>query len=149
MVSIVALDSNFAFVPIQFKIDIFHEIPLLMEEKTQIILFSGIFDELLLLEGRDAGRRGTPNIFAALKLIRMKLEEKKVLLVEHEKREGELVDDYLVRSSKALQEGNGLLPSFKPGIVVIATNDKELKRKARAAGIKVIQVRNKKHLSIS
>ena len=148
MVALVLLDSNFLFLPMQFKVDIFEEIPRLMEEKTDIIVLSGVKDEIMEKNKRTAGKLVSKQGIGVLQLLSKKIEQGLVKLVKVDRRPGELVDDYIIRGASQLKTPG---PGNKENVIkriAVATNDKGLKNKCSTVGITVIQLRQKTHLEI-
>jgi rRNA-processing protein FCF1 len=124
----VILDSNALFVPLQFRIDIFEEIKLLLNRNVEFVLLSSVKRELEMLATKDSPKIRREALFA------LKLAEKcKYVPVEND---GELtVDDAIVRVAKKWSS-----PVF--------TNDIQLKRKLRDISVPVIYVRQKSRLDI-
>ncbi|HME51628.1 MAG TPA: hypothetical protein VKM55_05380 [Candidatus Lokiarchaeia archaeon] len=148
MVTIVLLDTNFLFMPMKFKIDIFEEIPRLMEEKTDIIVLSGVKEEMIEKNKRSAGKLVSKQGIGALQLLAKKVEQGAVNSLKIDRRAGELVDDYIIRAASQLK-ASGAGADGKPITrIAIATNDKPLKSKCVAAGFAIVQMRQKTHLEI-
>ncbi|MHA1341702.1 MAG: PIN domain-containing protein [Promethearchaeota archaeon] len=141
--SFVILDSNFIFVPLQLKIDIFEEIPFLVEGNLIYIIPEEVIEELKIKEKRENNRK-----FTLLYNGSMRLLEKKI------KQNPEKFTKISISKTKSKQNVDNLIVDFaaslkKKGIdVFIATNDKDLKRKARIKNIKIIFVRQSKKLEI-
>ena len=124
----VILDSNALFVPLQFKIDIFEELKLLLNRKVEFVLLSSVKRELEMLVTKDSPKIRREALFA------LKLAEKcKYVPVEND--EGFTTDDAIVRIAKKWSS-----PVF--------TNDIQLKRKLRDISVPVIYVRQKSRLDI-
>ncbi len=117
------LDTNFLFLPFQFRRDPFEEIEKLANEKTEFFVLSGTIDELKRLNTPEAG--------AALLFLNKKIEGKKIEVIKS----NGFVDKELIRWAKKLG-------------AAIATNDKELKKTAQSENIRVIFLRNKAKLEI-
>ena len=115
------LDTNFLFLPLQFRVDPFEEIEKLANEKTEFFVLSGTIDELKKLNTSEAR--------AALLFLNKKIDEGGIKVI---KSKG-FVDKELIKYAK---KG------------VIATNDRELKKTAQSENIKVIFLRNKAKLEI-
>ena len=148
MVTVVLLDSNFLFMPMQFKVDIFEEIPRLMEEKTDIIVLSGVKDEIVEKNKRSAGKLVSKQGLGALQLLAKKVEQGVVKSVKIERRTDESVDDYIIRAASKLKETGAGVEGKSITRIAIATNDKLLKSKCVAAGFTIVQMRQKTHLEI-
>ncbi|MCF0226014.1 MAG: twitching motility protein PilT [Methanobrevibacter sp.] len=121
----VIIDTNFFMVPFQFNVDIIEE----LEKKLpsyKLIAPSFIIDELYGLKHNNKGKIRS-NASMALKLTNNpSIEIKDISLNENES-----VDDALLRISD-----------------VLATNDGELKKRAKEKGISVVYLRQKKYISI-
>lgn len=121
----VIIDTNFFMVPFQFNVDIIDE----LEKKLPAYKFiapSFVIDELYGLKHNSKGKTRL-NAGMALKLAKTSpIEIKDISLLENE-----TVDDALIRISE-----------------VLATNDIELKKRAKEKGISVVYLRQKKYISI-
>ena len=121
----VVIDTNFFMVPFQFNVDIITEL-----EKTlpsyKLTTPSFVINELKGLKKNNKGKvRLNANL--ALKLANSsKIEIKDISLLENE-----TVDDALLRVSE-----------------VLATNDIELKKRAKDKGITVAYLRQKRYIAI-
>lgn len=121
----VVIDTNFFMVPFQFNVDIITE----LENKLpsyKLITPSFVINELKGLKRNNKGKvRLNANL--ALKLANSsKVEIKDISLLENE-----TVDDALLRVSE-----------------VLATNDIELKNRAKDKGITVAYLRQKKYIAV-
>ena len=121
----VVIDTNFFMVPFQFNVDIITE----LENKLpsyKLITPSFVINELKGLKRNNKGKiRLNANL--ALKLANSsKVEIKDISLLENE-----TVDDALLRVSE-----------------VLATNDIELKNRAKNKGITVVYLRQKKYIAV-
>lgn len=123
----IILDSNFLFVPLKFRIDIFKELETIVNRKVEVIVLSPIYEELKILSLKD-GVNG--------KEARIALEyANKCRLVQYETRPNEIVDDFVVRIAEEWR-------------CLVATNDRALRKKLRQRNIPVIYLRQKSHLAI-
>ncbi len=124
----VIFDSNFFFVPPQFKLDVFEELANFLSQSFDSVLLSTTHEELL-----EIAEKGAPKTrrqaSLALKLAR------KCLLVQVEKNSEETNDDVIFRVAA------------KWGCPV-ATNDRELRKRLRSAGIPVIFLRQRSRLDL-
>ena len=121
----VVIDTNFFMVPFQFNVDIITELEkLLPSYKLTTPIF--VINELKGLKRNTKGKvRLNANL--ALKLANSsKVEIKDISLLENE-----TVDDALLRVSE-----------------VLATNDIELKNRAKEKGITVAYLRQKKYIAV-
>jgi rRNA-processing protein FCF1 len=123
----VILDSNFLFVPFQFKIDIFEELGKLLGKAEPIILTT------TLEEVETLARKRSPKMSiqatAALELAR------KCKMVEARMKPNESYDDVILRTAVDWD-------------YLVATNDSNLKKRLREAGVAVVFLRRKSHLEI-
>ena len=114
----IILDANFILIPHKKKIDIFSRIPELLPEKHDFVTLGSVVNELEgIAEGAsdDAAAART-----ALKLIKVK----GVKVVPSSGPADHAIVDYASRREKT----------------VVCTNDKELKRKLKAAGVKTVSL---------
>ena len=121
----VVIDTNFFMVPFQFNVDIITELEnLLPSYKLTTPTF--VINELKGLKRNSKGKiRLNANL--ALKLANSsKVEIKDISLLENE-----TVDDALLRVSE-----------------VLATNDIELKKRAKAKGITIVYLRQKNYITV-
>ena len=121
----VVIDTNFFMVPFQFNVDIITELENLLPSY-KLTTPSFVINELKGLKRNNKGKiRLNANL--ALKLANSsKVEIKDISLLENE-----TVDDALLRVSE-----------------VLATNDIELKNRAKNKGITVAYLRQKKYIAI-
>ena len=121
----VVIDTNFFMVPFQFNVDIITELEKLLPSY-KLTTPSFVINELKGLKRNNKGKiRLNANL--ALKLANSsKVEIKDISLLENE-----TVDDALLRVSE-----------------VLATNDIELKNRAKERGITVAYLRQKKYIAV-
>ena len=121
----VVIDTNFFMVPFQFNVDIITELEKILPSYT-LTTPSFVINELKGLKRNNKGKvRLNANL--ALKLANSsKIEIKDISLLENE-----TVDDALLRVSE-----------------VLATNDIDLKKRAKDKGITVAYLRQKKYIAI-
>ncbi len=121
----VVIDTNFFMVPFQFNVDIITELEKLLPSY-KLTTPSFVINELKGLKKNSKGKiRLNANL--ALKLANSsKVEIKDISLLENE-----TVDDALLRVSE-----------------VLATNDIELKNRAKDKGITVAYLRQKKYIAV-
>ena len=121
----VVIDTNFFMVPFQFNVDIISE----LEKKLpsyKLTTPSFVINELKGLKNNNKGKTRL-NANLALKLANSsKIEIKDISLLENE-----TVDDALLRVSE-----------------VLATNDIELKNRAKDKGITVAYLRQKRYIAV-
>ena len=121
----VVIDTNFFMVPFQFNVDIITELEKSLPSY-KLTTPSFVINELKGLKNNNKGKiRLNANL--ALKLANSsKVEIKDISLLENE-----TVDDALLRVSE-----------------VLATNDIELKKRAKDKGITVAYLRQKKYIAV-
>ena len=121
----VVIDTNFFMVPFQFNVDIITELEKILPSY-KLTTPSFVINELKGLKNNSKGKiRLNANL--ALKLANSsKVEIKDISLLENE-----TVDDALLRVSE-----------------VLATNDIELKNRAKEKGITVAYLRQKKYIAV-
>ena len=121
----VVIDTNFFMVPFQFNVDIISELEKILPSY-KLTTPSFVINELKGLKRNNKGKiRLNANL--ALKLANSsKIEIKDISLLENE-----TVDDALLRVSE-----------------VLATNDIELKKRAKDKGITVAYLRQKKYIAV-
>ena len=117
----VILDTNFITIPAQFGIDIFAEAEILLERRLTFILLKSVVQEI---ESRASDKkfRMTKALFDRCSIEEVSSSMNKLS-----------VDDQILEYTISM---NGIL----------ATNDKELRRKARKKGVPVLFLRGKKRL---
>ena len=121
----VVIDTNFFMVPFQFNVDVITELEKLLPSY-KLTTPSFVINELKGLKNNNKGKiRLNANL--ALKLANSsKVEIKDISLLKNE-----TVDDALLRVSE-----------------VLATNDIELKKRAKDKGITVAYLRQKKYIAV-
>ena len=121
----VVIDTNFFMVPFQFNVDIIAELENTLPSY-KLTTPSFVINELKGLKNNNKGKiRQNANL--ALKLANSsKVEIKDISLLENE-----TVDDALLRVSE-----------------VLATNDIELKNRAKDKGITVVYLRQKRYIAV-
>ena len=121
----VVIDTNFFMVPFQFNVDIITELEKVLPSY-KLTTPSFVINELKGLKRNNKGKTRL-NANLALKLANSsKIEIKDISLLENE-----TVDDALLRVSE-----------------VLATNDIELKKRAKDKGITVAYLRQKKYIAV-
>lgn len=139
--NIIIIDSNFILLPFQFKIDYLNEIRLKLEGKLRFVIFRQMLDELEAKRRRESESTKFKRLLDSGLLY---LEKNKVnyniVFLEDTKENSESTDEFLLRKSVELRdEGYNTF---------LATNDSELRRKARLSSLNAIFLRQKKYLSI-
>jgi len=124
----VLFDTNFLLVPIRFGVDIFAEAERALNQLVELTVTSSVLREMESLK-EEAGPKFQRELDFALTLA------SRCAVVEDEPREGETVDDSLIRLAS---ETN----------YVVATTDSELRRRLRDRGLKVLYMRQKRYLVV-
>lgn len=124
----VLVDTNFLLVPIRFGVDIFSEAERTLNQLVEPTVTSGVLREMESLR-EEAGPKFRRELDFALSLA------SQCVVVEDEPREGEAVDDSLVR----LASEHGY---------VVATTDSGLRRRLRDRGLRVLYLRQKRYLAV-
>lgn len=124
----IILDSNALFVPLQFKIDVFEELKMVLNRNFEFVLLSPIRRELEKLAEKGSPKTRKNASYA------LKLAEKCRLVEVNEKYVGS-PDDVIVQMAR---EWN--CPVF--------TNDRQLRKRLRNINVAVIYVRQKSRLEI-
>lgn len=124
----VILDSNFLFIPSQFRLDIFDELANQLDRHFDMIILSSTQQELEGLAKSDSPKRRKQALLA------LKLAEK-CRLVPVEKGSGETYDDVIIRMANEWKS-------------LVATNDRELRKRLRNMGLPVIFLRQKQRLML-
>ncbi|HEW63542.1 PIN domain-containing protein [Fervidicoccus fontis] len=117
----VVLDTNFLFMHLR-KFDVFEEISSLINYKPEFICLESVLNELEKLERKN--RKNDNEIKKRIGLIKEKCELQK--------------SNYFSADKDILEIALNLT---EKGIVIVATNDRELRRKLRQIGIKSIYYR--------
>jgi rRNA-processing protein FCF1 len=125
----VILDSNFLFVPLQFKIDIFDGIMILLNQRFELVILSPIHREL-----QKMAEKSQPKLRKQASLA-LKLAEK-CGVIDVEKSVEETNDDVIVRVAA------------KWGKCLVATNDRELRKRLRDINVSVIYLRQKSRFEL-
>jgi len=140
-INLIILDSNFILLPFQFKIDYFNEIRLNLEGKLRFIIYQQILDELDSKKRREPKRTNFIRLLEnGLLYLNKNIEKYDIEIIDDVKNDVETTDDFLLRMSKELQNESQNL--------YLATNDSELRRKAKKLNIGTIFLRQKKYISI-
>lgn len=137
--NIIVIDANFILLPFQFKIDYFSEIVFNLEGKARFIIFKQVLDELEAKKRRmSKSVKFKKHFESGLLYIEKNKNKYDIAFLENVKNDNESTDNFLLRSSIDLKRKNNL--------VYLATNDSELRKKAKKEGINLIFLRQKKYL---
>lgn len=124
----VILDSNFLFVPMQFRIDIFEAMKSLLNRNHELIVLSTTSDEL-----QEIAKKGTPKLRRQAEMARKLAERCRMVAVK--KGNDETNDDVILRVAKRWN-------------CPVATNDRMLRQRLRDISIPVIYMRQKSRLEL-
>lgn len=138
--NLIVVDANFVLLPFQFKIDYLDEITTSLEGKTIFIVYKQILDELEAKKLREPNAtKFLMNLTSGLLYLEKNNDKFIILYRQSVKSKEETTDDFLLKSCQELKGKNKK--------VYLASNDAELRRKARKTGISTIFLRQKKYLS--
>lgn len=124
----VIIDSNFLFIPLKFRVDIFEELQRLLEGRARCVVPSPVLEELKLIEG---GAKPSLRRQAAFALSLAERCDR----ADESLRDGETVDDLIIRLAESWR-------------CPVATNDAKLRRRLRERSIPVIYLRERSHLEL-
>lgn len=128
MIVKVILDSNFLFIPSQFRIDVFEGLMTLLNRKFEPILLSPTHKEL-----QRIAERGPPKMRQHA-LLALRLAEK-CRIVEVERGSNETPDDVITRVATEWR-------------CPVATNDQALRKRLRDKNVPVIYLRQRSRLEM-
>lgn len=136
----IILDTNFLLIPAKFRVDVFSELEKIVNFKYRLVILDKSLKELenIILKAKK-GRKGADRDAArlALSLIKAKQASKQLEIMPSDAiQQRDSVDDIIV----------GLAENDKS--LLVATQDKELKRRLKKEGISVIVLKQKKQLVI-
>lgn len=138
--NLIVIDANFILLPFQFKIDYLYEIDASLEGKTIFIVYKQIFDELEAKRIREPkARKFHMNFKAGLFYLEKNNEKYNIDYKQNIKLKDETTDNFLLKSCMELKNINKR--------VFLATNDAELRRKAKKMEVSTIFLRQEKYLS--
>ena len=139
--SLIVIDSNFILLPFQFKIDYLNEIRLYLEGKLKFIIFRQILKELdAKIKREPKATKFQRQLKSGLLYLEKKKKDFNIEFVEEFKDKVETTDDFLIRKLISLKE--------ESRDIFLATNDSELRRRARELDLSTIYLRQKKYISI-
>ena len=133
----IIFDTNFLLIPASLKVDIFSEINRIIDEPYELFIVDKTIDELNdIIKNQKGKHREHAKI--ALQIIKQKnikvIDVKQKSLYMTANFDEHIVDDILLQ----IADKN----------TIIATQDKELKKKLSEKGVKTIILRNKKYLEL-
>jgi hypothetical protein len=117
-------DTNFLLIPLRFGVDVFNETDDAINDITEFYVSSRVIDEIKLLK-KSAKPSFEKELLFALKMAEL-------CTVIDDDSTG-LVDDSLIELALEYD-------------LIIGTSDSELRQKARAYGVKVVYLRQKRYL---
>ena len=136
----IVLDANFILLPFQFKIDYFSEIRASLEGITTFIVYKQVLDELEAKKLREPNAtKFHMNLKSGLLYLEKNNDEYNILYKQSIKSREETTDKFLLKTCQELKENHKK--------VYLASNDTDLRRKAKKLGINTIFLRQKKYLS--
>ena len=125
----VIMDTNFLTVPAQFGVDVFSEAERVLERRLEFVLLDSVLEEIKSKLAHAS--RTEARIFR----VALDLVGRCTIVSVDETAKTNPVDDQLLDYTRSV-EG------------VLATNDRELREKAKSQGIPVLLLRGKKHLEL-
>jgi len=124
----IILDTNFLFIPSQFHIDVFEELNQLMGQRVEPLILSTTLRELeKLVQSRSVKKSKQASLGLRL--------AEKCSVVEVRPKGNESNDDVILRTAVNMK-------------CPVATNDQELRKRLRKAGVSVIFLRGKSTLAV-
>jgi len=136
----IIVDANFVLLPFQFKIDYLTEITTSLEGKTIFIVYKQILNELEAKKLREPNAtKFHMNLKSGLLYLEKNSDKFNIFYEESIKSKEETTDSFLLKVCQELKE--------KTKKVYLASNDADLRRKARKLGISTIFLRQRKYLS--
>ncbi len=123
----VILDTNFLMIPGELGIDVFSEIPLLLEKPHKICIMEGTEKELMSIVSTFKNKKEGFNA----KLAYVMIKQKKIKTIKHKEQH---VDD-------------AILSYAEKNDCIVCTQDKELRSRLKQKKVKVIGLRQKKYLA--
>ncbi|MHA2003013.1 MAG: type II toxin-antitoxin system VapC family toxin [Candidatus Thorarchaeota archaeon] len=127
VVILVVVDTNFLTVPFQFNVDVLSESRMVLEQRVEFVILRSVLNEINKLA--ETARGSNKRAFR----IALELAENCKIVDVQDPISEMAVDDQLIEHTA--QVGG-----------VLATNDKELRARARDRGIPVLLLRGKKRL---
>lgn len=139
--NLIVIDSNFILLPFQFKVDYLNEIRTKLEGKLKFIIFRQILNELDAKKKRETkATKFQRQLKSGLSYLESNKENYSIEFIDKFKDKNETTDDFLLRKLITLKE--------ESRNIFLATNDSELRKRARELGLSTIYLRQKKYISI-
>lgn len=121
----IIFDTNFLFVPFEFKVDVIGEILRLVSSNFNLFIYEGTISELEAIEKKkDKNKKFLPLIITMLKNYNFKIIKSQISYIDEQ-----------------------ILSNLNKN-VLIATNDKQLRLKIQKERFKVLYLRQKMYLEI-
>lgn len=140
-INIIIIDSNFILLPFQFKIDYLNDIYLKLEGKTRFYVFKQILDELNAKIIRETkARKFNRQLKGGMNYLEKNEKVYPIYFIDEIKNDKETTDEFLLKWCIRLKK--------EYSHVFLATNDSELRKKAKNSNVNVIFLRQKKYLCI-
>ena len=140
-INIIIIDSNFILLPFQFKIDYLNDIYLKLEGKTRFYVFKQILDELNAKIIRETkARKFNRQLKGGMNYLEKNEKVYPIYFIDEIKNDNETTDEFLLKWCIRLKK------EYRH--VFLATNDSELRKKAKNSNVNVIFLRQKKYISI-
>ncbi|NPA47348.1 MAG: nucleotide-binding protein [Thermococci archaeon] len=122
-------DTNFLLIPGQFGVDVFSELERILDVRFRVLVPTAVIKELSVIERKSRGRD--------LLAVRMAKEIVKRFDTVDIGEFGRAPTDELIYAYAASRPN-----------VIVCTNDKELKKRLRQAGVPVVYLRSRKILKL-
>ena len=122
------MDTNFLFIPSEFRLDIFEELNNLSGQRAEPVILSPTYQELQGLAKSNSIK------IRKQALLGLRLAEK-CRVVEVKRMDDESNDDLILRMATEWK-------------CPVATNDRELRKKLRIRGVSVVFLRQKSRLEV-
>jgi len=140
-INLVIIDSNFILLPYQFKIDYLNDIYLKLVGKTRFYIFKQCLNELeAKIRRKPKARKLKKQYRGGMSYLEKNEKLYPIYFVDEIKQENETTDEFLLHWAIRFKK------EFKR--VYLATNDSELRKKAKNSNVNVIFLRQKKYLYI-
>jgi rRNA-processing protein FCF1 len=136
----IVIDANFILLPFQFKVDYLTEITEFLEGVTRFVIYQQILKELEAKKHRQpVATKFHMDLKSGLLYLEKNKEKYNIIYDQSIKLPKETTDSFLLKACQKLKVENNR--------VYLASNDTELRRRAREKGINTIFLRQKKYLS--
>lgn len=124
----IILDTNFLLVPIRFRVDIFEETERVLNQLIKFAVTPSILKEIEYLK-----TKANPSFLRELVFVEKIIE--KCTVLNEPIIDGENTDDSIIRIASS--QG-----------YYVGTSDKELRRKLREAGVRIVFLRQRRYLDV-